>query len=157
MLLKIGDFGLARFIQAKTINTIAVAGQQLTPTADLHSSNSHHSGTVVGKTPPVTASNGIFRLPSFTTQYYSNDNINSNLKRNDSVVSVKGLMIGTPGYTAPEGGALCTEKADVFSAALILLELLCPRFGTAMEKYKTLENFRTRQKVSKNTSSDRLL
>ncbi|EKX74256.1 protein kinase domain containing protein [Theileria equi strain WA] len=57
-------------------------------------------------------------------------------------VSVRGQVIGTPGYTAPEGGGNCTEKADIYSAALILLELLCPRFNTVMERLDTLENFR---------------
>lgn len=111
-LLKIGDFGLARFIEAKPMSTTGPAFPEgVSPTS------SHTAAQL------------------------------SDIKRIDSVVSVKGLVIGTPGYTAPEGGGLCTEKADVFSAALIFLELLCPRFGTAMERYTTLENFRTYQKV----------
>jgi serine/threonine protein kinase len=70
-----------------------------------------------------------------------------NQPRVDSLISVKGLLIGTPGYTAPEGGALCTQKADIFSASLILLELLSPRFSTSMERFQTLECFRTQQIV----------
>lgn len=134
-LLKIGDFGLARFIEAKTtINTATASG----------GSQSHTIGTpassVLGGTQTQLCGSAAAAAVQISME-------NRDIKRVDSVVSVKGLVIGTPGYTAPEGGALCTEKADVFSAALILLELLCPRFGTAMERYKTLENFRTRQKV----------
>lgn len=56
--------------------------------------------------------------------------------------SYKGEVIGTPAYAAPEGGGLCDEKADIYSGALILLELLCPRFTTVMERVKTLEDFK---------------
>ncbi|ANQ09242.1 Protein kinase [Plasmodium coatneyi] len=72
------------------------------------------------------------------------DNIYTDVNHNTitSQISLKGQIIGTPGYTAPEGGALCDEKADIYSAALILLELLCPRFNTIMERYKRLNDFR---------------
>ncbi|SCO93103.1 eukaryotic translation initiation factor 2-alpha kinase, putative [Plasmodium malariae] len=72
------------------------------------------------------------------------DNIYTEINHNTitSQISLKGQIIGTPGYTAPEGGALCDEKADIYSAALILLELLCPRFNTIMERYKRLNDFR---------------
>ncbi|KJP85839.1 PEK protein kinase [Plasmodium fragile] len=72
------------------------------------------------------------------------DNIYTDINHNTitSQISLKGQIIGTPGYTAPEGGALCDEKADIYSAALILLELLCPRFNTIMERYKRLNDFR---------------
>ncbi|SBT37680.1 eukaryotic translation initiation factor 2-alpha kinase, putative (PK4) [Plasmodium ovale wallikeri] len=72
------------------------------------------------------------------------DNIYTEINQNTitSQISLKGQIIGTPGYTAPEGGALCDEKADIYSAALILLELLCPRFNTIMERYKRLNDFR---------------
>ncbi|ETW44064.1 PEK protein kinase [Plasmodium falciparum NF135/5.C10] len=72
------------------------------------------------------------------------DNIYTDINQNaiTSQISIKGQIIGTPGYTAPEGGALCDEKADIYSAALILLELLCPRFTTIMERYKRLNDFR---------------
>ncbi|CRH00855.1 protein kinase PK4, putative [Plasmodium relictum] len=72
------------------------------------------------------------------------DNIYAQVNQNTltSQISLKGQIIGTPGYTAPEGGALCDEKADIYSAALILLELLCPRFNTIMERYKRLNDFR---------------
>ncbi|SJK86692.1 Protein kinase domain [Babesia microti strain RI] len=59
-----------------------------------------------------------------------------------SQVSMKGHVIGTPEYAAPEGGASCTDKADIYSASLILLEMLCPRFTTIMERVATLEGFR---------------
>lgn len=55
---------------------------------------------------------------------------------------MKGHVIGTPEYAAPEGGASCTDKADIYSASLILLEMLCPRFTTIMERVATLEGFR---------------
>eukprot|EP01069_Polyplicarium_translucidae_P005535 Polyplicarium_translucidae@DN2806_c0_g1_i1.p1 len=101
--LKIGDFGLARFIEA----------QHTTIPSSQDGSSQGQNGT---------AERGMFHV--------------------DSLASVRGRLIGTPGYAAPEGGAFCTGKADVFSAALILLELLCPRFNTAMERLKTLEKFR---------------
>ncbi|KEP59836.1 UNVERIFIED_CONTAM: eIF2 kinase IF2K-A (incomplete catalytic triad) [Hammondia hammondi] len=62
-------------------------------------------------------------------------------------MSYKGEVIGTPAYAAPEGGGLCDEKADIYSSALILLELLCPRFTTVMERVKTLEDFKTSYSV----------
>ncbi|GIX62531.1 PEK protein kinase [Babesia caballi] len=61
--------------------------------------------------------------------------------------SVPGQIIGTPGYTAPEGGVNCSEKADIFSASLVLLELLSPRFPTVMERFTVLENFRNAGRV----------
>ncbi|CDR94646.1 PK4 protein kinase, putative [Babesia bigemina] len=61
--------------------------------------------------------------------------------------SLPGQLIGTPGYAAPEGGFNCSEKADIFSAALILLELLSPRFHTVMERFTVLENFRNTGRV----------
>lgn len=53
-------------------------------------------------------------------------------------------QVGTPAYCAPEGGAKAGAPADVFSAALIILELLCPPFETAMERAQVLEAFRNR-------------
>jgi len=50
--------------------------------------------------------------------------------------------IGTPAYAAPEGGAQAKAPADVFSAALVVLELLCPPFPTAMEHAQVLEALR---------------
>ncbi|ORM39360.1 Eukaryotic translation initiation factor 2-alpha kinase 1 [Babesia sp. Xinjiang] len=61
--------------------------------------------------------------------------------------SVPGHIIGTPGYTAPEGGFHCSEKADIYSAALILLELLSPRFNTVMERLAVLDTFRKSSNV----------
>lgn len=71
-----------------------------------------------------------------------------------SQTSLPGQVIGTPGYTAPEGGVNCTEKADIFSAALILLELLSPRFSTAMERFAVLETFRNTRRVPAFISSE---
>jgi serine/threonine protein kinase len=50
--------------------------------------------------------------------------------------------VGTAAYCAPEGGARATASADIFSAALIILELFCPPFGTAMERREVLGAFR---------------
>lgn len=61
--------------------------------------------------------------------------------------SQSGQIIGTPGYTAPEGGVNCTEKADIYSASLILLEILLPKFTTSMERLTVLENFRNSRAV----------
>jgi len=55
--------------------------------------------------------------------------------------------VGTPAYIAPEGGAQATAKADVFSAALIVLELLCPPFATGMERARVFEALRERNNV----------
>jgi len=60
---------------------------------------------------------------------------------------VDGLQVGTPAYCAPEGGARAGAPADVFSAALVILELLCPPFGTTMERAKVLSDFRERRVV----------
>lgn len=59
-----------------------------------------------------------------------------------------GQVIGTPSYAAPEGGVDCTEKADIYSAGLVLFELLSPPFTTVHEKLSLLANFRKHQ-VSK--------
>jgi len=56
-------------------------------------------------------------------------------------------LVGTPAYAAPEGGASARWHADIYSAALIILELLCPPYGTVMERVKVLEAFRERQEV----------
>jgi len=52
--------------------------------------------------------------------------------------------VGTPAYCAPEGGAKAGCSADIFSAALIILELLCPPFSTSMERAQVLEALRER-------------
>merc|ERR1719148_543665 len=52
--------------------------------------------------------------------------------------------VGTALYCAPEGGARATKSADIFSAALIILELLCPPFKTFMERAEVLGAFRDR-------------
>lgn len=64
------------------------------------------------------------------------------LQRNFSLTSLAGVMIGTPSYAAPEGGVNCSEKADIYSAALILLELLSHGMKTSHERQKLLSNFR---------------
>jgi len=57
---------------------------------------------------------------------------------------------GTPGYLAPELLSLespCSDKADIFACAVILLEVLLPPFQTQMERSEFLEGFRTRNAV----------
>jgi len=54
-------------------------------------------------------------------------------------------VVGTPGYCAPEGGSGAAAPADIFSAALVILELLCPPLGTDMERVRVLEDLRERQ------------
>lgn len=59
------------------------------------------------------------------------------------------LLGGTPGYAAPEQLCLerdrmkrvCSDKADIFACAVILLELLMPPFGTQMERVQALDKF----------------
>jgi serine/threonine protein kinase len=55
--------------------------------------------------------------------------------------------VGTAAYCAPEGGARATAAADIFSAALVILELLCPPFGTAMERQQVLGAFRDHHRL----------
>lgn len=59
----------------------------------------------------------------------------------------EGGKVGTPAYCAPEGGARAGAPADVFSAALVILELLSPPFGTSMERARVLETLREHQAV----------
>jgi len=59
-----------------------------------------------------------------------------------SETSTKGNKVGTAYYMAPEGGGRCNEKADIYSASVILLELLCPPFATTMEAVSLLTEFR---------------
>jgi len=56
-------------------------------------------------------------------------------------------VVGTPGYCAPEGGADAAAPADIFSAALVILELLCPPLETDMERVRVLEDLRERQSL----------
>ncbi|UKJ88493.2 eukaryotic initiation factor-2 alpha kinase-A [Theileria orientalis] len=79
--------------------------------------------------------------------YQPINTVQQHLLSDATQVSVRGQVIGTPGYTAPEGGGNCTEKVDIYSAALILLELLCPKFNTVMERLETLERFRSKREV----------
>jgi len=62
-------------------------------------------------------------------------------------LSSGGGDVGTPAYAAPEGGAQANAPADVFSAALVILELLCPPFCTAMEHAQVLEALRVRREL----------
>jgi len=55
--------------------------------------------------------------------------------------------VGTPAYWAPEAGARAGAPADIYSAALVTLELLCPPFRTSMERAQTLESLREHGKV----------
>ncbi|KAL7067875.1 hypothetical protein ACR3K2_17840 [Cryptosporidium serpentis] len=122
--IKIGDFGLARLMYDNESNS-AVNSTNLNSVNDINSATN-------------------YSLNKFMA---SNRKKKGPLSRLDSQISVRGQLIGTPGYTAPEGGALCNEKADIFSAALILLELLCPKFTTAMERINVLDNFRNKRIV----------
>lgn len=57
---------------------------------------------------------------------------------------------GTPGYLAPEllsHASPCSDKADIFACAVILLEVLLPPFRTHMERAEFLEGFRIRNAV----------
>ena len=51
------------------------------------------------------------------------------------------VLDGTPGYTPPEGNTRNTST-DVYSTSLVMLELLCPRFSTLMERMRVMEDFR---------------
>jgi serine/threonine protein kinase len=51
---------------------------------------------------------------------------------------------GTPGYTPPEGN-LKDVSTDIYAVALIMLELLCPRFTTNMARESALDRFRHEQ------------
>lgn len=55
--------------------------------------------------------------------------------------------VGTPMYCAPEGGARAGAPADVYSAGLVILELLCPPFETIMERARLLEALRERREL----------
>lgn len=143
--IKIGDFGLARLMfdgDAKNSSNAKEAGDsnQLVPPS---------------ASPPCKLEGGHHRviavnhnLNKFMDEKRQKNKVeaqmSNTLSRLDSQMSVRGQVIGTPGYTAPEGGALCNEKADIYSAALILLELLCPRFTTVMERIHVLDGFRNK-------------
>ncbi|BAM39657.1 eukaryotic initiation factor-2 alpha kinase-A [Theileria orientalis strain Shintoku] len=88
-----------------------------------------------------------FIQESHPNSYQPINTVKQHLLSDATQVSVRGQVIGTPGYTAPEGGGNCTEKVDIYSAALILLELLCPKFNTVMERLETLERFRSKREV----------
>jgi len=66
------------------------------------------------------------------------------LSRHPETQDMERGSLGTPTYCAPEGGASAAGSADIFSAAIIILELLCPTFVTAMERAEVLEAFRER-------------
>jgi len=56
-------------------------------------------------------------------------------------------VVGTPAYCAPEGGAHATAASDVFSMALVILEMLCPPMRTKMESAQVFEAFRERREL----------
>eukprot|EP00922_Rhytidocystis_sp_ex-Travisia-forbesii_P011846 GHVS01017647.1.p1 GENE.GHVS01017647.1~~GHVS01017647.1.p1 ORF type:complete len:254 (+),score=65.42 GHVS01017647.1:2-763(+) len=159
--LKIGDFGLARFIEAKVHQAHQAAAAAAAaaiyfppesstlltssppPPPPFSSSSSTHPTTTTTPYPPLPPS----ASTTATTTACCGGVVAGSMARTDSQASVLGEVIGTPGYTAPEGGAFCDEKADIYSAGLILLELLCPRFETIMERYETLGLFRSSHKV----------
>ncbi|OII74534.1 protein kinase [Cryptosporidium ubiquitum] len=143
--IKIGDFGLARLMfdgDAKNNNDNSnVVGDSQFVSKSASSSPSPHKL----ENNQVSVNNDLNRFMEERRQQNRMEaKMNNPLSRLDSQMSVRGQVIGTPGYTAPEGGALCNEKADIYSAALILLELLCPRFTTAMERIHVLDSFRSK-------------
>lgn len=48
---------------------------------------------------------------------------------------------GTPMYMPPEGN-VPDGSTDIFAIGLIMLQLLCPRFTTSMERQRVLEDFK---------------
>ncbi|EZG64345.1 putative protein kinase [Gregarina niphandrodes] len=72
----------------------------------------------------------------------------ADLTRTFSLKSVstttQGAVIGTPSYAAPEGGVACTEKADIYSCGLVLVELLSHKMTTAHERHQLLGQYRER-------------
>lgn len=158
--LKIVDFGLAKFIQRKTAESHQA---QLSDTS-VPASAALGDSAVFGATPsrrlpvyPAASSSGptgalfdVVRREASLQPEKKGEQSRLSISLSLVVVggqSYKGEVIGTPAYAAPEGGGLCDEKADIYSSALILLELLCPRFHTVMERVKTLEAFKTLNQV----------
>ncbi|OEH76708.1 protein kinase (incomplete catalytic triad) [Cyclospora cayetanensis] len=138
--LKIVDFGLAKFIQSKTAGQLAESADAgaagvATASADAGVSLDKQQNALLH--PGASSRAGGIKKPIFFDMSY------------------KGEVIGTPAYAAPEGGGLCDEKADIYSSALILLELLCPRFKTVMERVKTLEAFKLYYEVPQHVSAYR--
>ncbi|KAH8584893.1 kinase domain [Cryptosporidium sp. chipmunk genotype I] len=143
--IKIGDFGLARLMfdgdsKTNNDNSNLIGDSQLVSQSVSSCTPSHKL-----ENNRVAVNNDLNRfMDERKKRNQMEAQLNSHLSRLDSQMSVRGQVIGTPGYTAPEGGALCNEKADIYSAALILLELLCPRFTTAMERIHVLDSFRSK-------------
>lgn len=72
---------------------------------------------------------------------YENPTWRGSLRGNSS--SRPRALGGTPGYVAPEVlRGDCSDKADIFACAVILLELLMQPLGTQMEWAKVCEKFR---------------
>ncbi|CBZ53259.1 putative protein kinase (incomplete catalytic triad) [Neospora caninum Liverpool] len=139
LVLKIVDFGLAKFIQRENTTGSAAAGG---PSA---------TGAVEALGVSAVPGEG-HEMAGDRHREKQRQKIKGLLARarrmgKNMEMSYKGEVIGTPAYAAPEGGGLCDEKADIYSSALILLELLCPRFNTVMERVKTLEDFKTNYAV----------
>lgn len=57
-------------------------------------------------------------------------------------------MVGTLHYMAPEqiAGDVYDEKVDIYSAGVVLFEMLSPPFGTSMERTEILSSFPTANK-----------
>ncbi|CAK9114204.1 unnamed protein product [Durusdinium trenchii] len=89
---------------------------------------------------------GDFGLAGENQLFRQFDQLSSKMLKN------KTAMGGTPGYTAPEillcarhgpssGANACSDKVDIYSCAVILLELLLQPFRTHMERISTMDKF----------------
>ncbi|PFH33114.1 eIF2 kinase IF2K-A (incomplete catalytic triad) [Besnoitia besnoiti] len=133
LVLKIVDFGLAKFIQRENSNTSGAAAGQAGASGNAEGGGGDGADGERNREKQKQKIKGLLAKAR---------RMGKNME-----MSYKGEVIGTPAYAAPEGGGLCDEKADIYSSALILLELLCPRFTTVMERVKTLEDFKTNYAV----------
>ncbi|KFG55582.1 eIF2 kinase IF2K-A (incomplete catalytic triad), partial [Toxoplasma gondii FOU] len=110
LVLKIVDFGLAKFIQRENPSGAAAGGA---PGGLEPGGPGGADGLDVGERNREKQRQKIKGLLAKARRMGKN-----------MEMSYKGEVIGTPAYAAPEGGGLCDEKADIYSSALILLELL---------------------------------
>lgn len=120
-IVKIGDLGLATTMNTKTSGT---AASSTTATTPITTTTTTTTDPIESKEPP--------RSQNITTA--------SGFDKNND--STKSTHIGTYLYTAPEvATGHYTEKCDVYSMGVILVELTC-RFQTAMERAHVLEQLK---------------